>query len=178
MMTQDTGQHSQPPKSKKGIALKILLISSLTLNVVIIGLVVGALYSFKRHDGPGIAGDRFTAPFVRALSFEDKRAVGRDIRRNFRSASVDRQADHARYLEALALLRQTPFDDVALKSTIIALDKAGIDRRALARESFLSRISEMSDAERAAYADRLEEELKHGHKSRNGKKPHGGKDRP
>lgn len=172
MMTQDTGANGatdgQPPKGKKRRALRVLLIGSVTLNVLIIGVVGGAIFSFKRHDGPPVAGDRFTAPFVRAMSFEDKRAVGREIRRSYRSASVDRQADQARYLEALSLLRQSPFDGEALKVTVVALDEAGVNRRTLARESFLKRISDMSDAERAAYADRLEEELKHGRKGKHG----------
>ncbi|MBO9472609.1 periplasmic heavy metal sensor [Shimia sp. R10_1] len=168
MMTQDTGAPETPnvgsPKSRKRLVGRVLLIGSLTLNVVIVGLVVGAVFSFKKHDGPSPVGDRFTAPFVRALSHEDKREVGREIRRGFRSASVDRRADDVLYLDVLDLLRETPFNAPAMKATMETLDQTGINRREIARESYLKRISSMSDAERAAYADRLEEELKRGHK--------------
>jgi uncharacterized membrane protein len=146
----------------------------LTLNVAIIGLVGGAIYSFKRHDGPPTVGSRPTAPFVHALSHEDKRTVGRAIRKSFRAAAVDRQADHQRYQEALRLLRQTPLDEAALGAALVRLDEASVQRRIIARESFLIRLAAMSDAERAAYADRLEAALKRGTKRGHHKK-HGPK---
>lgn len=168
MMTDDRDANHTPGGAaqtrRKRLALRVLLIGSLTLNVVILGLVAGAFFSFKRHDGPRMAADRFTAPFVRALSEEDRRAVGRDIRRSFRAASVDRGGDEAHYLDALSLLRQTPFDAEALRAEMLALDEAGGSRRRIARESFLARIAGLSDAERAAYADRLEAELERGAK--------------
>lgn len=176
MMTQDTetqGGAIPPSQGKPRRALRALLIGSLTLNVVIVGVVGGAIFSLKRHDDPRAVGSRPTAPFVRALSFEDKREVGRAIRRGFQAAAVDRGADRERYEEALRLLRQTPFDEDALGHTLAGLDDASIQRRVIARESFLLQLVEMTDAERATYADRLEAELQRGRSGKHGKDKHG-----
>ncbi|CUH53217.1 periplasmic heavy metal sensor [Shimia marina] len=162
-------EESKTKNRKRGV-MRALLIGSLALNLLIVGVVGGAIFSFKRHGSDG-GSERFSAPFVRALSHEDKRAVGRDIRRSFREASVDRSGDQLLYQAALQQLRAQPFDVDALQETVGALDQASADRRMLARQSFLSRIDAMSDAERLIYADRFEEMITR--KDRGGK--HDGK---
>ncbi|GAA6179341.1 MULTISPECIES: periplasmic heavy metal sensor [unclassified Shimia] len=158
-MTQET-----MPKGKKRGLLRGLLIGSLALNLLIVGLVGGAIFNFKHAGGPSTTPDRFSAPFIRALSFEDKREVGRAIRKSYRNADIDRAADRLLYATALEQLRQSPFDVDALAATVAALDGASRLRRDLARDSFMAQVNAMSDTERAAYADRFEEALKRGHK--------------
>lgn len=143
---------------KRPRLLRGLLIGSVTLNLLIVGVVGGSLYGLKQHGGP-TGSERFGAPFVRALSFDDKRAVGRAVRQAFREAEVDRKADRELFDEALRQLRQTPFDPAALQVTAVAIDQASEARRGLGRAVFLARIADMDDATRRAYADRLEDIL-------------------
>ena len=169
---------TQETKGKTRRWTRVLLIGSVALNVLIIGVVGGAAIAIKGDGDRPAPTDRFGAAHIKALSFEDKRAVGRAIRKAYRSADVDHRADHNHYKEALAVLRSSPLDEAALTDLVNRLDMAGERRRALARDVFLAQIVSMSDAERAAYADRLEEVLERGPKGKDGRPPKDGKPRP
>ncbi|MBE1293704.1 MAG: periplasmic heavy metal sensor [Rhodobacteraceae bacterium] len=153
---------------------RVLLIGSLALNLLIVGVVGGAAISLRGGSEKGPVSDRFGSPHIKALTFDDKREVGRAIRSAYRKSNVDHRADHSQYKEALAVLRASPLDESALRDLVMTLDQAGERRRAMARDVFLAKIISMSDADRAAYADRLEEVLQRGpkdkkHPSRDGK---------
>ena len=155
MTEQKTGQ----PNGKMRRSLRVLLIGSLALNLLIVGLVAGAAFSIRGNGPPTPITDRFGSPHIKALSQDDKREMGRAIRSAYRKADLDRTTDRALYTQVLAQLRATPFDVDALQSVVMQQDASHELRRALARDVFLSQIASMSDAERAAYADRLQEVL-------------------
>lgn len=158
-----------PQNGKPRRSMRVLLIGSLALNLLIVGIVAGAVISHRGEGPPGPVAERFGAPHIKALSYEDKRAVGRGIRTAYRKANVDHRADHKSYQQALMLLRSDPLDEAALTDLVIRLDRAGEARRQLARDVFLAQILAMSPDERKAYADRLEDVLERGPK---GKKDH------
>lgn len=169
---------TQETKGRTRRWTRILLIGSVALNVLIIGVVGGAAIAIKGDGDRPAPTDRFGAAHIKALSFEDKRAVGRAIRKAYRSAEIDHHADQANYKEALAVLRSTPFDETAMVELVTRLDMASEQRRELARDVFLAQILSMTDAERAAYADRLEEVLERGPRGKDGRPPKNGKPRP
>lgn len=169
-----TEPNSTQPSPKPRRLTRALLIGSLALNVLIVGIVGGAAIAIRGDGDKGPVSDRFGSPHIKALTFDDKREVGRAIRSAYRKSNVDHRADHQHYKEALALLRSSPLDEAALRDLVMTLDQAGERRRAMARDVFLAKILSMSDAERAAYADRLEEVLERGpkdkkHPSKDGK---------
>ncbi len=172
-----TEPKSDLPSPKPRRLTRVLLIGSLTLNVLIIGVVGGAVISLRGHGDKGPVSDRFGSPHIKALSFDDKRAVGRAIRSAYRKAEVDHRADHQQYNEALAVLRASPLDEAALRSLVMKLDQSGERRRRVARDVFLAQILLMSDVERAAYADRLQEVLERGPKDKK-RPPKEGRQRP
>ncbi len=173
MTEPNTDQLSPKPRR----LTRVLLIGSLALNLLIVGVVGGAAISLRGGSDKGPVSDRFGSPHIKALTFDDKREVGRAIRSAYRKSNVDHRADHQHYQEALVVLRSSPLDEAALRDLVMTLDQAGERRRAMARDVFLAKIISMSDAERAAYADRLEEVLQRGPKDKK-HPPRDGKPRP
>lgn len=158
------------PKSRR--LTKYLLIGSLALNLVIIGVVGGAVIGFKRDGGDHRPSQRFGAPHVMALSFEDRRAVGKAIRKAYRNADVDYHGAKSGYQQAVNLLRAVPFDPTEMTAVVADLDLANATRRQVARDTLMQQIKAMTEAERLAYADRLEAVLERGHDRRKHKKSH------
>lgn len=144
-----------PPQAGMSRGLRVLLVVSLALNLAVAGLVVGRLVHGHPGGGRPMAVDLPLGPFARALSPEDRRAIGRDLLgdpalRDMRQSL--READIAALAEAL---RAEPFDSAAA-AAVIARQSAKL--RALEQaveEALLSRFATMSAAERAALADRL-----------------------
>lgn len=172
-----TEQKSDLPTPKPRRLTRALLIGSLALNLLIIGVVGGAVISLRGHGDKRPVSDRFGSPYIKALTYDDKREVGRAIRSTYRKMDVDHRKDHILYQEVLTLLRASPADQEALGQVLIDLEFSGDVRRQLARTVFLGQIMSMSDTERFAYADRLEQVLERGPKDKK-HPPKDGRPRP
>lgn len=154
-----TDEAQNKPRMRRSV--RILLIVSLALNLVIIGLVGGAFLghggkdkrSHMSFDGPG-------SPIVRALSREDRRAMGRSIREAYRAQVSDRGADTARYQALVSALAADPYDPEAVKLAREMLDEANWGRRQIAHDIWLKNVDAMSIEQRQDYADRIREALK------------------
>jgi uncharacterized membrane protein len=141
-----------------GRGLKIALAVSVALNLAVAGLVAGAWMK----DGPsrGMPRDLSFGPFSEALSQEDRRALRKalaDRAPGFREARVAAQAEFA---ALLAALRASPFDPAAMQSALAAIEARNAGRLELGRSLIEARITQMSDADRLAFADRLENGLR------------------
>jgi uncharacterized membrane protein len=145
---------------------KVLLIVSVALNACFIGLIIGVKLT---QDGmrPQRAPSAQGSLYLRALSHEDRRALGR-VMRNYHTREM-RQMDRAGYENALVLLRATPFDPEALEDLMEHQTEASEERLEYAREALIAHLSEMSNAKRAKFADALEHALERGPKRK--KKP-------
>lgn len=142
--------------------VRILLFVSLALNVAVAGLFIGAVAKHRwedraasaRHidDGPG-------GPLTRALSKDDRRAIGREIRRELRESRPSRDDIRARYAGVIEALRKVPFDPGPLRGGLDAKAQDFDARLRMGHALLVDRVIAMSDDERAAYADRLEEAL-------------------
>jgi uncharacterized membrane protein len=141
--------------------LRIALIASLGVNLLVLGTVAGAVFL-----GPGDGPRRFEVrdigfgPFDRALTREDRDAL--------RQAFVDRAGtmrDGWRQMRAdlelfLTILRVEPFDPAALQAVAELQADRMQERFALGQDLLMQRIVAMTEAERLAFADRLEEALR------------------
>ena len=145
---------------------KVLLIVSFALNACFIGLIIGVKLT---QDGmrPQRAPSAQGSLYLRALSHEDRRALGQ-VMRNYHTREM-RQMDRAGYENALVLLRATPFDPEALEDLMEHQTEASEERLEYAREALIAHLSEMSNAKRAKFADALEHALERGPKRK--KKP-------
>jgi len=145
---------------------KVLLIVSLALNACFIGLIVGVKLTqdeLRPQHAPIAQG----SVYLRALSHEDRRALGKSLR-SYHTREM-RQMDRAGYENPLLLLRAIPFDAEAMEDLMEDQTKASEERLNYARKALVTRLTTMNTAERAEFADALERALNRGPKRK--KKP-------
>lgn len=148
-------------KAPFGRGLRVLLFVSLAANLVIVGLVAGAVLGKDQGGSKRLPRDAdFMGAFTRALPEEDRRAIGRDIRQHHRQSGITRDAARAEFEAMLTLLRATPFDAERLKARLTRQAETTFDRRSVAQDFWIARVSAMSPAERLDYADQIEAQLK------------------
>ena len=151
---------TEAPRPKMRTGLRIVLFVSLALNLLVAGLVVGAVAS-------GRAGDKARmnlnfGPFIRALNEEDRRAIAREVRGNPEArppSPLERRRD---LVEIVEILRADPFDVDRLDALLTKQRDAGTRVVVAAHAAFAERLAAASPQERAAFADRLEAELRRG----------------
>jgi uncharacterized membrane protein len=140
-------------KERKWPWMRILLIASLGLNLLFVGLVVGAALRFGGPDS--------MRPPPRSLGSALYRALPEDVRQEMRQHSrtghdTRRKGGFKDVGVIVASLRAVPFDAEGLKTV---LDRQLVQREAFHRsiqDKWFDQITSMSDEERASYADRLE----------------------
>lgn len=144
-----------PPRP--GRLLRGALFVSLTVNLLVAGLVIGALWT--RGDGVALRPvqvDVGLGLYTRALAEPDRAALREAWRGrgpDLRALRAARQAD----LTALvAALRAQPFEPAAVEAVLERQRQRHASQQDLARTLLAERLAILSPAERAAYADRLE----------------------
>lgn len=146
-------------KPKTPLWMRLTLFISIALNVLVLGAIVGFLLS----GGPDRRPDRdrfdFGSFYMRALSEQDQRALRRDFVSGLQKDGRDRGAFIADLRTTLDTLRATPFDPDAFVSAMADQSRARAQREDVGRQILANRIAAMTDAERAAYADRIEDRL-------------------
>ncbi|MEO1536799.1 MAG: periplasmic heavy metal sensor [Pseudomonadota bacterium] len=156
---------SEPDTPKPRRWLMPALLASLTINLLVAGLVAGALLSPNgpRHGGGndqralrGVLGE----PFFRALPQEQRRAMVRDIIGNREKFREGHEILRARVDSFLAALRSETFDRDEAERLLVDQRNAVEQRQDMGERLLLDRLEAMSLAERSAYADALEEQLK------------------
>ncbi|MFT7596282.1 MAG: putative membrane protein, partial [Paracoccaceae bacterium] len=142
---------------------------SLALNLLVLGLVTGAFLRFGGPDGMRPPPRTIGAMLFRELSREDRRALRDDAK----SAHDKRPLRRRAQIQAVgAALRQSPFDAIVLADLLAGQEAQHTAFNAAVHQAWMKRVSGMSDAERLAYADRLEKALTHhphsdrGHRSK------------
>lgn len=152
---------SKKPKMRRGV--RILLFASLAINLLVVGLVVGAMashrYEDRRHP-PRL--ERAGGPLTAALSRQDRRAVGRELREAYREKRPSRESIKAEFGAVITALQSDPYDPASVRAAV-AQQMQRITRRAdVGMDILLKRFDQMSVAERAAYAERLQKVLERG----------------
>ena len=144
------------PKSSAFRFWRVLLVISLAMNVAVIGLVAGFAWR-KDRVGPPHGISLTLGPIGSALSREDRRELVEDLRADPRLRPHRRGDD----LDAiLAALRADPFDRATLQGAMSAMTARKDRLQEAAREALIERVTLMSDADRIAFADRLERGFK------------------
>ena len=146
--------------------MRVLLAGSLAVNLLVVGVVMGAVLTRDRSDGPAdrvrTARDLAPPAFVLALPQEERRALVGEFRETTGSFRAERKAVRESVRAFLAALRAESFDaEQALEMLEGQRDRA-VARQTMGAELFIRHISGMSLQDRRAYADRLEEVLRRG----------------
>lgn len=171
---------TQPkPRTRRGV--KIALFLSLALNLLVAGLVLGAVVHHRhgRFSGPPRL-DRAGGPMITALSPSDRRAIGNALREAASAPHPTRAELRGEYQAVVTALRAHPFDPQAVKTALEGQVRMLTQRAELGQALLLQHLQEMSDSERAAYAERLEKALENGPPppGPHGARPHDGRRLP
>lgn len=160
----DTEQ-DQAPKRRVPLWVKLLLGASLALNLLIIGVVAGAV---SRMDGPVRAAASYAMPYVVALERDQRREIFDEIREETRAGKLPgRKARRAFYQEMIAAIQADPFDRGAVEAVLARQRESVIGVQQVAQAAWLERIEALPLEARQAYAERLRNVLKRG-----GRPPH------
>lgn len=156
---------AEETKGKTRGWVKILLVVSLGLNLLVAGAVAGAFFSGGRwhHKGPPRL-ETMGGPLTRALSEEDRRAIGKKIRQAYRDEAFPRDEHRAQFEGLIADLKATPFDPKAVEERLATIQGLFRERLSFGQTLLIEQLTQMDDAERAAYADRLVERKERRHK--------------
>ncbi|MEX3314831.1 periplasmic heavy metal sensor [Sulfitobacter sp. PS-8MA] len=163
---------SKTPRNRR--LLRWALGLSLALNLLVLSAIGGALW---RHRGMGPGRDHlpglrsYATPYVQALPQERRRALHRDMHAGQQAPHLNRQARRAHYAQMLAALRAEPFDPAAAQAVLTRQSDAVASVQTAAHAAWLAQVGAMSTAERSAYADALETQLKDRAWGR-GRRPH------
>ncbi len=148
------------PRSRAPGWMRWTLIASLALNLAVIGLVAGTAIKRMTGDprGPSVRALHL-GPLTAALEPEDRRA----LRRAFREQAGELRGIRAEQAQGqaalLAALRAEPFDADAVRAQL-AEQRARMSRGFdLGQGLLVDHLAGMTAADRAAFADRLEERL-------------------
>jgi len=147
-------QPGASPRTGRGI--KIALGLSLAVNLLILGLVAGAVLSiggrFGGEDDPRLR-TLGLGPFAIALSREDRAAVTDRIDRD--ALRGERRALGSGLRQLHGALLADPFDRAAAEEALARSRAATVALQGLGHAALLDQIETMDAADRAALADRL-----------------------
>jgi uncharacterized membrane protein len=144
------------PKAKTGRGVKIALAVSLALNLLVVGLVGGALLG--RGGDPGDAPAIRTlglGPFALALSREGRDDVRRRIEADLPAIARDRIRIGRSLREVQRALLTEPFDRAAAAAALARSREASVALQAHGHGALLDALAAMSAEDRAAVAERL-----------------------
>ena len=133
---------------------KILFGISLGLNLLIVGAIGGAMIRMSKgpaanHRGSGLL-------YMRALNFEDKKLLRKEIFKNKDNHKREMAKEHRVYTFAITILKRHPFDQNAFETLLDEQKKYANSRQRLARIALVKHIGNMTKQERIIYAKRLE----------------------
>lgn len=149
----------QTTSTNSPLWMRITLYLSLAVNVLIVAAVLGVFVfssGEKRSDRPPRDAGVL---YMRALDPEDRRALRRDFVASLSEQGRDRGAIVSDIQATIDALRAAPFDEGAFLEAMTAQTTRRAQRDAIGREVLAARIASMTNAERAAYADRIDAAL-------------------
>lgn len=153
-------------KQKKFTWPRILLFVSLALNLLIIGIVVGAIVRFDKHGGDDNARRGLQlrelgyGPYGQALSPKHRRELADTLKSHEGSLTQNRSEMREHFGSLLSALRASPFDIKAVGDIIATQQSRLSERQELGKTLLLQQIATMSDEERGEFADRLAKRLR------------------
>jgi uncharacterized membrane protein len=140
--------------------LRALLIVSLALNLLVAGVVAGALLGREGRDGAERGVRQIgLGPFEHALTRTDRRAIRGDLRERGGVLRAGGRDLRASFEDAIALLRSEPFDAAGFSEALMRNRAAIALLQAQGHALFAEYVSDMDAEQRKALADRVEAAL-------------------
>jgi uncharacterized membrane protein len=139
---------------------RALLIGSLSLNLLVFGVVVGGVATHAQRPLRVPVGMVDFGPYSAALSDQERRALRADYAERGPNPVDARRVMRAEIKEVLAALRADPWMPDAARSVLERQRDRARERVGNGIDILMDHFGKMSAAERAAFADRLEENLR------------------
>ncbi|MXQ06315.1 periplasmic heavy metal sensor [Alphaproteobacteria bacterium GH1-50] len=133
-----------------------LLVVSLALNLLVAGVIIGALMRGDGERPPGAARSLIGEPFVRALDEDDRRAFLREMVGNRDRLRANRADLRARLEALLSAIAAEDFDRARVAAILAEQRQLAVRRQDIGETLLLDRLEGMSVEERRGYAERLE----------------------
>lgn len=160
-MTDETPQPAPNPPAG-GRWGKVILFTSLALNLLFVGFVSGNLLT----NGPGkrasMVRELNFGPFTEALSKEERSTLRRAFVKVAPDIAGERQNMRRDLGVLLVILRAAQFDRAAMEVVFAGQRDQTVDRLALGQTLVLDLVAAMTPADRAGFADRLERVMSRG----------------
>lgn len=149
--------------------LKLLLAGSLALNLAMIGIAAGTVWRFGGKDRDW---HRRPPPSVGSMIF---RELDQETRKALRQQAGGghgsfRQRRHAEGAAVIAALRSSDFDAGALLAVLRNQAESRHAFHTKVQEAWVRKLEAMTPADRAAFADRMEQRMQRFGKHRQGKR--------
>ncbi len=158
-----------PAAARSPLWMRITLAVSLALNLLVVGVIAGAFIAGldKRTSRPSggtpevrMMREMGFGPFLNAFNADQNRELGRLIRQEVGSLAMNRDALRQELATMVSTLRSTPYDHAAFSAVMERQRQRMNARTEAALSVVLKAIGEASDADRIAFADRLERSLR------------------
>jgi uncharacterized membrane protein len=134
---------------------KILFGISLALNLLIVGAIGGAILRVGK--GPMANHHASGFLYMRALNFEDKKSLRKELYKNKNTRKIGRAKEHSSYSSAVKILKKDPFDRKAFEELLDQQTKFSKSSQRSARLALVAQIAKMTKEERSIYSERLED---------------------
>lgn len=151
----------QPPRSGSR-RLRVALIISVTLNLLILGVVAGAIVAGPKGLRPSPSLHFGEGPLGLAMTDEDRKEVRDRLRQSQDIRDLARQTRGRGFDSVVSALTAVPFDPKALDAALAAQRGRGEALSEAAQGAVLAQIAAMTDAERAALAERMQQHRRPG----------------
>ena len=151
-----------PSPSSGGRWLRVVLVLSLALNLLVAGLVVGSAWKWRQSGGPARSVEFSMGPIGRALAVEDRRAMSQALRDRPDLRPPNPREMRAVTEELIVTLRETPFRPERFAEQLQTIRNRSQAIQQAGQLALVEIVAGMSDAERAAFADRVEAQSRRG----------------
>lgn len=146
-------------QKKSGRVQRGLLIGSLALNLLVVGIVAGTYFTDGGPKRPHRI-DLTVGPLTRAMDEDRRDAVGDALRASGAFERQGRSAIREDMQVLLATLRADVFDETAFRDALSRQRARLQSGQDAVLDAITGQIEEMGPQERAAFADRLEEQAR------------------
>lgn len=131
---------------------KVLLAASLGVNMLFIGAAGGMLF---HNDRPDRIRDAAFGPYTRALSHEDRKAIGTALREEAGHPRQNLPKIKASFEALKTALTADVYDRELVHGLIIGQQEIGMNRYKVGQRLLLERLDAMSPQERRGFAEHL-----------------------
>jgi uncharacterized membrane protein len=145
-----------PPRARSPGWMKLLLILSLTANLLVIGVIAG--YELRGEGRQG--GTDRAVGWILEMVPEERRGMAEAHFAQVRTVIDTADGDRAQLMDGVvAAIRAEPYDPAAVQAAMAAYGASRSDRWEVLRERMASLLARLSPEERAAFADNFEERM-------------------